>query len=66
MASPPPGLPGAAQRRRAWLSALLAGLVMLLRPWPPFLWMPGWCVGLLLLWALGEAMGCLWWPRRWR
>ncbi|MFN5193771.1 MAG: hypothetical protein ACK5E6_05000 [Cyanobacteriota bacterium] len=66
MASPQRRLPGAPQRRRAWAVALLAGGVLLLRPWPPFLWLPGWLVGLLLLWALVEWVGCLWWPRRWR
>ncbi|MEB3265325.1 MAG: hypothetical protein VKN13_01780 [Cyanobacteriota bacterium] len=66
MVRPTSGLPGAAQRRRAWLAAMLAGLAMLLRPWPPVLWLPGWLVGLLLFWAVAEAMGWLWWPRRWR
>jgi hypothetical protein len=43
----------------------LAGLVLLLRPWPPFLWLPGWVVGGLLLWAVVELLRWLWWPRRW-
>ncbi|MFZ0409396.1 MAG: hypothetical protein WAM11_15000 [Cyanobium sp.] len=59
-------LPGAAQRRRTVLVAALAALAFLLRPWPPFLWLPGWCVGGLLLWALVELLGCLYRPRRWR
>jgi hypothetical protein len=46
--------------------AAAAGLVLLLRPWPPFLWMPGWGVGLLLLWAVAELLRWLWWPVRWR
>jgi hypothetical protein len=43
---------------------LLAALALLLRPLPPFQWLPGWCVGLLLLWAIGELVGWLWWPQR--
>ncbi len=58
--------PGAGQRRRAGLAAALAGLVLLLRPWPPFQLLPGWVVGLLLLWAALELLRWLWWPRRWR
>lgn len=58
-------LPGAGQRRRALLLAVLAALVLLLRPWPPFLWFPGWLVGALLLWASVELLRWLWWPRRW-
>jgi hypothetical protein len=58
-------LPGARQRRRALLVAALAGLVLLLRPWPPCLWLPGWVVGALLLWAAAELLRWLWWPRRW-
>jgi hypothetical protein len=59
-------LPGAGQRRRTLLAAVLAALALLLRPWPPFLWLPGWCVGGLLLWALVELLGLLYRPRRWR
>lgn len=58
-------LPGAAQRRRALVAALLAALALLLRPWPPFLWLPGWCVGVLLFWAVVEAWRWAWWPHRW-
>jgi hypothetical protein len=58
-------LPGAPQRRRAALAAAVAGLALLLRPWPPFQWLPGWVVGLLLLWAVAELLRWLWWPRRW-
>jgi hypothetical protein len=57
-------LPGARQRRRLLLAWLAATLVFLLRPWPPFQWLPGWCVGLLLLWAIAELVGWLWWPQR--
>jgi hypothetical protein len=46
------------------LAWLLAATTFLLRPWPPFQWLPGWCVGLLLLWAIGELVGWLWWPQR--
>lgn len=59
-------LPGARQRRRTLAVAAAAALVLLLRPWPPFLWLPGWCVGLLLLWAVAELLRWLWWPVRWR
>jgi hypothetical protein len=59
-------LPGSGQRRRALVAAALAILVLLLRPWPPLLWLPGWCVGGLGLWALVEALLWLWRPRRWR
>jgi hypothetical protein len=59
-------LPGARQRRRALAVTAAAGLVLLLRPWPPFLVLPGWCVGLLLLWAVAELLRWLWWPVRWR
>ncbi|MFM8605209.1 MAG: hypothetical protein ACKOBY_06750 [Cyanobium sp.] len=68
--SPPPlpplfsSLPGAGQRRRALRQLALAALVLLLRPWPPFLWLPGWVVGLLLLWAVAELLRWLWWPQR--
>jgi hypothetical protein len=47
-------------------AAALAILVLLLRPWPPMLWLPGWCVGGLGLWALVEMMLWIWRPRRWR
>ena len=57
-------LPGSGQRRRLLIAWLAAALAFLLRPWPPFQWLPGWCVGLLLLWAIGELVGWLWWPQR--
>ncbi len=59
-------LPGAGQRRRALSVAAAAGLVLLLRPLPPLLLLPGWVVGLLLLWAVLELLRWLWWPVRWR
>ncbi|MEB3326765.1 MAG: hypothetical protein VKI39_03545 [Synechococcus sp.] len=59
-------LPGASQRLRALRVLAGAGLVVLLRPWWPLNWLPGWLVGLLLLWALGELVRWIWWPRRWR
>jgi hypothetical protein len=59
-----PVLPGAGQRRRLLVAWVLAATSFLLRPWPPFQWLPGWCVGLLLLWAIGELVGWLWWPQR--
>ncbi|MFM7269218.1 MAG: hypothetical protein ACKOZT_11675 [Cyanobium sp.] len=59
-------LPGAAQRRRALVAAGFALVAVLLRPWPPFRAMPGWCVAALLLWAVIEAALWQWRPRRWR
>ena len=58
-------LPGALGRRRALLVTALAAAVWLPRPWPPFQWLPGSVVGLLLLWAVFELLRWLWWPRRW-
>ncbi|MFN9645417.1 MAG: hypothetical protein ACK6BG_09960 [Cyanobacteriota bacterium] len=58
-------LPGAGRRRRALLVATIAAGVWLLRPWPPFQWLPGSVVGLLILWAVIELLCWLWWPRRW-
>lgn len=57
-------LPGAARRRRLLLAWLLALASWLLRPWPPFLWLPGWCIGALLLWAVAELLAWLWRPQR--
>ncbi|MCS5697963.1 hypothetical protein NZK32_02745 [Cyanobium sp. FGCU-52] len=59
-------LPGAGQRRRALTLAALAGLAVVLRPWPPFLWLPGWLVGLLLLLSVAALLRWLWRPHRWR
>ena len=64
--SSPNDLPGTQQRRRALGVAALAGLSIMLRPWPPFLWLPGWVVGVLLLWMVAELLAWLCWPRRWR
>jgi hypothetical protein len=58
--------PGVGQRRRAAAATAAALLVALLRPWPPFQALPGWCVGGLLLWALVEVLLWQWRPRRWR
>jgi hypothetical protein len=58
-------LPGATQRLRALRVLAAAGLVLLLRPWWPLIWLPGWVVGLLLLWAVWELVRWIWWPRRW-
>lgn len=58
-------LPGSRGRRRALTVAAVAGGVWLLRPWPPFQWLPGAVVGLLLLWAVLELLRWLWWPHRW-
>jgi MFS superfamily sulfate permease-like transporter len=59
-------LPGAAQRRRAVAVTLVAVLALLLRPLGPLQFLPGWCVGALLLWATFELLRWLWWPTRWR
>ncbi|MCE2836933.1 MAG: hypothetical protein LW834_08210 [Cyanobium sp. 49614_E6] len=64
--SSPNDLPGAQQRRRALGVAALAGLSFMLRPYPPFIWLPGWVVGGLLLWLAVELLAWLCWPRRWR
>ncbi|MFM7237171.1 MAG: hypothetical protein ACKOYK_10480 [Cyanobium sp.] len=58
-------LPGSRGRRRALALAASALAVWLLRPWPPFQWLPGSVVGGLLLWAVLELLRWLWWPRRW-
>jgi MFS superfamily sulfate permease-like transporter len=47
-------------------AAGLAVLAVLLRPWPPFQALPGWCLAALLLWAVIEALLWQWRPRRWR
>jgi hypothetical protein len=49
------------------LVAVLLGLATwLLRPFWPFIWLPGWVVGGLLIWAALELFGLAWRPRRWR
>ncbi|MFM9086756.1 MAG: hypothetical protein ACKOPT_01170 [Cyanobium sp.] len=58
-------LPGSWGRRRALGVLLAAGLVWLLRPWPPFQWLPGAVVGLMGRWAGVGLLRWLWWPRRW-
>jgi hypothetical protein len=58
-------LPGSSGRRRALLVTAVATGVWLFRPWPPFQWLPGSVVGILLLWAGMELLRWLWWPRRW-
>ena len=59
-------LPGAQQRLRTLRVWALAGAVLLLRPYWPLNFLPGWVVGALLLWASVELLGWIWWPRRWR
>ncbi len=59
-------LPGAGQRLRTLRLWALAGAVLLLRPLWPLSLLPGWVVGLLLLWAVLELQRWIWWPRRWR
>ena len=59
-------LPGSSQRQRALRVWAGAGLLMLLRPHWPLRLLPGWLVGLVLVWALLELLLWLWWPRRWR
>jgi len=58
-------LPGWRQRRRALTALAAAGLMLLLRPWWPFVLLPGWLVGLVLLWTVVELVMWAWWPRRW-
>ncbi|MCT0219046.1 hypothetical protein KQ304_08555 [Synechococcus sp. CS-1329] len=58
--------PGATGRRRALLVLAVALAIYLLRPLMPLLWLPGWVVGGLLLWAVVELLCWAWWPRRWR
>jgi len=41
-------------------------LTWLLRPWPPFVWLPGWVVGALLFWGALELWLLAWRPQRWR
>jgi hypothetical protein len=59
-------LPGAEQRLRTLRVWALAGAVLLLRPYWPLNFLPGWVVGALLLWASVELLGWIWWSRRWR
>ena len=59
-------LPGFEQRQRALRVWAAAGLLMLLRAHWPLRLLPGWLVGLVLVWALLELLIWLWWPRRWR
>jgi len=59
-------LPGWQQRHRALRVWAAAGLLMVLRPLWPLRLLPGWLVGLLLVWGLLELLIWLWWPRRWR
>ena len=59
-------LPGSGQRLRTLRAWALAGGVLLLRPYFPLNFLPGWVVGALLLWAIVELLGWIWWPRRWR
>jgi hypothetical protein len=59
-------LPGAEQRLRTLRAWALAGGVLLLRPYWPLNFLPGWVVGALLLWASVELLLWIWRPRRWR
>jgi hypothetical protein len=59
-------LPGAEQRRRTLRVWALAGAALLLRPYWPLNFLPGWVVGALLIWASVELLGWIWLPRRWR
>ena len=58
--------PGHQQRLRALRVWAAAALLLLLRPLWPLRLLPGWFVGLLLVWALLELLLWMWWPRRWR
>lgn len=57
-------LPGWRQRQRALRVWAAAGLLLWLRPLLPLRLLPGWLVGLVLVWALLELLLWLWWPRR--
>jgi len=59
-------LPGAGQRLRLLRLWAAAAVLLLLRSLWPLRLLPGWVVGLLLVWALLETLRWLWWPRRWR
>jgi hypothetical protein len=59
-------LPGAEQRLRLLRVWAAAGLLMVMRSLWPLRLLPGWVVGLLLVWALLETLRWLWWPRRYR
>lgn len=59
-------LPGAKQRLRLLRVWAAAGLLMVMRSLWPLRLLPGWVVGLLLVWALLETLRWLWWPRRYR
>lgn len=54
------------QRRRAAVAVISGLLIWLLRPWPPFVWLPGWVVGALLFWGAVELWLLAWRPQRWR
>ena len=53
------------QRRRAAVAVISGLLIWLLRPWPPFVWLPGWVVGALLFWGAVELWLWAWLPQRW-
>jgi len=53
------------QQRRGGLAVALGLGCWLLRPLPPFMWLPGAVVGAFLLWAALELSGLLWRPQRW-
>jgi hypothetical protein len=55
-------LPGAEQRLRSLRAWALAGGVLLLRPYFPLNFLPGWVLGALLLWAILELLRWIWVP----
>ena len=59
-------LPGAGQCRRLLALVLAVALVLLLRPYWPLIFLPGWTIGALLLWTVIELLRLAWWPQRWR
>lgn len=61
-----PSRPGQEQRRRCTLAWGLLVLVWGGRWIWPLLWLPGWMVGLVALWAVVELAVLLLAPRRWR
>jgi hypothetical protein len=58
--------PGQFQRRRSALAWLLLLLIWGGRWMWPLLWLPGWVVVLIAVWALLELAGLLLAAKRWR
>jgi hypothetical protein len=59
-------LPLELQKRRCAVAVALGLGSWLLRPIPPFQWLPGVVIGALLLWAAIELAALAWRPQRWQ